>query len=534
MKNSLVYLFIALLLLFAAHCQEDDDNQLIQVGTLTSNATMFYSAAIPNPISIRVSQNGTVFVAYQQGFIHVIMPGTAGFMLLDISTLVTPADPAILDRGLIGFDLHRDFERNGLFYVFYTAPAATPGADLCPAGVLNSGVTCEQINSQINHVGKLVEYKWDRINPIVETRVLFVLKHPFNGGHSWNTLKYNRYQNRLYLALGDAGCANDPFGLVQNRNYFAGKVISFDMNELAWACAEPVATFSDLSSLCNASVGRIVLEGFGLRNPSGLMFSNFGDDGEFGLDHVGNVMNDENGNDDENENEFENDEWNYLIFDNTPQYGEINYAIGDELPNFGWPHLDSNICHIGFNRSNLCPELESLVPTELLGLFKIPIATVPVNPGFTYPTISSGVILGRSFLRTIFNASNDRRKNLDNLILFSAPANGTSGVNGTAVAGSSLYAVRIRSDYEQQFVNDLDRCSEEEDGSQGWGLGRLVEEMDVRQLIPIPITAGVDPGAVITTMYNDGRQIYFGLSTGVINVLRLAKAAPVVTPTGKK
>jgi len=105
-------------------------------------ATGFVS---PVQIVTAPGHNSRRFVIDQIGKIWGLNP--AGQRMpepfLDISSKITPLTPAYDERGLLGLAFHPDFERNGRFFVFYTAP---PGPHT-PAGY-NNRTTIAEYRSQ--------------------------------------------------------------------------------------------------------------------------------------------------------------------------------------------------------------------------------------------------------------------------------------------------------------------------------------------------------------------------------------------------
>jgi len=155
-------------------------------------ATGFVS---PVQIVTAPGHNGRRFVIDQIGKIWGLNP--AGQRLpdpfLDISSKITPLTPAYDERGLLGLAFHPDFERNGRFFVFYTAP---PGPHT-PAGYDNRTT--------------IAEYRSQGAQQIVadpsSERIILQVEHP-QANHNGGTLAFGP-DGYLYISIGDGGGRDD-------------------------------------------------------------------------------------------------------------------------------------------------------------------------------------------------------------------------------------------------------------------------------------------------------------------------------------
>ncbi|HZY87820.1 MAG TPA: PQQ-dependent sugar dehydrogenase [Gemmataceae bacterium] len=149
-----------------------------------------------------------VFVATQHGVIHVFpndQKATATKVFLDISAKVRYDDNSN-EEGFLGLAFHPDYKKNGELYVFYTDKRA-------------------KLTNVLSRF-RVSRDDPDRADPASEEELLRV-QHPF-WNHDGGTVCFGP-DGYLYLALGDGGAANDPFGNGQNLGSILGKVLRLDV-----------------------------------------------------------------------------------------------------------------------------------------------------------------------------------------------------------------------------------------------------------------------------------------------------------------
>jgi glucose/arabinose dehydrogenase len=150
-----------------------------------------------SPVQIVTSpgRNGRRFVIDQIGKIWGLNP--AGQRMpepfLDISSKITPLTPVYDERGLLGLAFHPDFQRNGRFFVFYTAP---PGPNT-PAGY-NNRTTIAEYRAQ---GGQAIH-----ADPSSE-RIILQVEHP-QANHNGGTIAFGP-DGYLYISIGDGGGRDD-------------------------------------------------------------------------------------------------------------------------------------------------------------------------------------------------------------------------------------------------------------------------------------------------------------------------------------
>jgi glucose/arabinose dehydrogenase len=145
-----------------------------------------------------------VFVATQHGVIHVFpndQQADKTRIFLDIQDRVVYDDNQN-EEGFLGLAFHPNYKKNGELFVFYTTKKA----------------------KLTNVISRFRVSKDDpnRADPASE-EVLLTIKKPF-WNHDGGTLCFGP-DGYLYIAHGDGGAANDPFGNGQKLSTLLGKVL---------------------------------------------------------------------------------------------------------------------------------------------------------------------------------------------------------------------------------------------------------------------------------------------------------------------
>ena len=148
------------------------------------------------PVALREAPDDSdrLFVVDQTGLIRIIAED--GDLLpqpfLDLRARTVQVSAGFDERGLLGLAFHPDYEDNGRFYVYYSAPlrqGATPGFD------------------HTSHVSEFtVSSDPDRANPSSERVLLQVDQPQFN--HNGGMVEFGP-DGYLYLSLGDGGGGGD-------------------------------------------------------------------------------------------------------------------------------------------------------------------------------------------------------------------------------------------------------------------------------------------------------------------------------------
>lgn len=274
---------LALLLIPAAIAACDDDDisgppRGPDPGTLGPSPM---GAAIPvraelvaegltSPIAIVPAHDGSgrIFLVDQAGLVRIVTDD--GDLLatpfLDVRSRIVPLMAQFDERGLLGLAFHPNYEQNGRFFVYYSAPLRS-GA---PAGY--------------NHTARIAEYHVSsnaNVADAASERVILEVDKPqFN--HNGGTVAFGP-DGYLYISLGDGGNANDV-GLGHVDDWFddndggngqdieqnlLGNILRIDVDG-----GTPYAVPSD-----NPFVGRRGLDeiwAYGFRNPYRMSFDRAG------------------------------------------------------------------------------------------------------------------------------------------------------------------------------------------------------------------------------------------------------------------
>jgi glucose/arabinose dehydrogenase len=165
------------------------------------------------PIVLTHAGDGSnrVFVATQHGVIHVFPNDPAAEktqVFLNIQERVRYNDKEN-EEGFLGLAFHPQYKKNGEFFVFYTLK--------------------NEKNKHTNIVSRFRVSKDDpnRADPASEEE-LPRIEHPF-WNHDGGTLCFGP-DGYLYIAVGDGGLANDPFGNGQNLKTLLAKILRIDVD----------------------------------------------------------------------------------------------------------------------------------------------------------------------------------------------------------------------------------------------------------------------------------------------------------------
>jgi glucose/arabinose dehydrogenase len=163
------------------------------------------------PILLTHAGDGSnrIFVPLQEGKIHVFPNDDAATqtkIFLDLSKRVKYYDREN-EEGLLGMAYHPKFKQNGEFFVFYT-----------------------DVKKKLNNVVsrfRVSKSDPDRADPDFEEEIIRFAKPFWN--HDGGTIAFGP-DGCLYVAHGDGGAANDPYGNGQNLKTLLGKVLRLDID----------------------------------------------------------------------------------------------------------------------------------------------------------------------------------------------------------------------------------------------------------------------------------------------------------------
>lgn len=152
---------------------------------------------LTTPVALAQPDDGTdrLFIVQQTGQIRVVLAD--GTLLdepfLDVTDRMVELRENFDERGLLGLDFHPEYESNGLFYVYYSAPLR----DSAPSGWDNTSVIAEfQVSDADPNIA----------DPESERILLQVDQPQFN--HAGGTVRFG-LDGLLYVSLGDGGGADD-------------------------------------------------------------------------------------------------------------------------------------------------------------------------------------------------------------------------------------------------------------------------------------------------------------------------------------
>ncbi len=161
--------------------------------------------------------SGRIFAPTQQGVIYVLASADAkeAKVFLDLEPKVSYSDKTN-EEGFLGMAFHPRFKENGEFFVYYT-------------------------NKHTPHQNVVSRFRVSKDDPSKadpeSEEILLVFDKPF-WNHDGGTLAFGP-DGHLYIAVGDGGLANDPFGNGQKLSKLLGKILRIDVDrksgDLAYA-----------------------------------------------------------------------------------------------------------------------------------------------------------------------------------------------------------------------------------------------------------------------------------------------------------
>lgn len=215
-----------------------------------------------SPITAKsaADDSGRLFVVDQVGQIWILQNGRLmAEPFLDVSDRLVDLNPGYDERGLLGLAFHPQYQENGRFYVFYSAPLRESAPDTW------------------DHTNVIAEFRVSESDPNMadagSERILLEIDHP-QGNHNGGTLEFGP-DGYLYISEGDGGGANDvgeghsEIGNGQDVTDLLGNVLRIDVDG-----PEPYGIPSD-NPFVDAD-GRDEIFAYGLRNPYRFSFDRGG------------------------------------------------------------------------------------------------------------------------------------------------------------------------------------------------------------------------------------------------------------------
>ncbi|GAB1858300.1 hypothetical protein MHTCC0001_31370 [Flavobacteriaceae bacterium MHTCC 0001] len=187
-------------------------------------AQITYESAFPQisfsfPVEIQAPNDNTdrLFVVEQEGVIKVFprnsnVTSNSVTTFLDIKNKVSFANGQ--EIGLLGFAFHPNFNTNGYFYVYYTAPTSAAGG-VSIKMVLSRFSVSNSNNNIANADSELILFQFD--------------KNQNNSNHNGGKIAFGP-DGYLYISIGDGGGANDHKGNAQDINTPFGSMLRIDVD----------------------------------------------------------------------------------------------------------------------------------------------------------------------------------------------------------------------------------------------------------------------------------------------------------------
>ncbi|MCC6484050.1 MAG: PQQ-dependent sugar dehydrogenase [Armatimonadetes bacterium] len=189
----------------------------VQQGNLTLELQTLASG-LQSPLTVTNAGDERLFIAEQTGKIKIYRHGSIlATPFLDIASKLTAISPNYDERGLLGLAFHPNYKTTGKFYVYYSAPATSPGYD-------HRSVISEFTVSGNPDVADLSS-----------ERVLLSYDEP-QMNHNGGDLHFGP-DGYLYISSGDGGNGGDVgFGHTdvtgngQDKTKFLGKLLRIDVD----------------------------------------------------------------------------------------------------------------------------------------------------------------------------------------------------------------------------------------------------------------------------------------------------------------
>ena len=180
---------------------------------------VFPALKTERPVWISEAPDGSrrMFIVYQPGQVLIVKPGSDGSDAKEFFNIESRRPDFDNECGLLSLAFHPGFATNGLFYVYY-----------------NQRNPANQNSKPLNYPFRSVisEFKVSATNAdeadLKSERILLEVPQPF-GNHKGGQVSFGP-DGYLYIALGDGGSADDPFGSGQNTASLLGKILRVDVN----------------------------------------------------------------------------------------------------------------------------------------------------------------------------------------------------------------------------------------------------------------------------------------------------------------
>jgi glucose/arabinose dehydrogenase len=235
-----LYFITGLLLVFFVGCAQSAEDYKSKTGNMEVQEA-FPNLSFTRPVDLQHANDNRLFVVEQAGVISVFSNEPAvenATVYLDIEDRV---DDGGNEEGLLGLAFHPDYQRNGFFYVNYTA--SNPDRTVISRfSVSTADPDKAEKSSEL---------------------VLLEIPQPYSN-HNGGQLAFGP-DGYLYIAVGDGGSGGDPQNNGQNLNTLLGTILRIDVN--AKAAGKNYAIPADNPFAANSQGYREEIWAYGLRNP---------------------------------------------------------------------------------------------------------------------------------------------------------------------------------------------------------------------------------------------------------------------------
>jgi glucose/arabinose dehydrogenase len=182
------------------------------------------------------------------------------------------------EEGLLGLQFDPEYAQNGFVYVDWTEKVAEREGDM-------GGTKAKSVHQSV--ISRFTTKPGDNgvrvVDPASELRLMEVFQ-PY-GNHKGGTLRFGP-DKMLYIAFGDGGLANDPFGNGQNKKSVLGKVLRIDVRG---ASKEKPYSIPEDNPFAKDAEARGEIWCWGMRNPWRISFDRETGDlwcGDVGQDRI--------------------------------------------------------------------------------------------------------------------------------------------------------------------------------------------------------------------------------------------------------
>ncbi|HZN41451.1 MAG TPA: PQQ-dependent sugar dehydrogenase [Planctomycetota bacterium] len=212
-----------LLCLCTARAQDGGSDELPAGPAIAYEDAFPAQAGFDRPlfVAFHASDPEHAYVVTQPGFVFVVPRDAAGSdqrAFLDIGKNVFLDN---WEEGLLGFAFDPDYEKNGFVYAYWSERIEVR------EGVMGDGTRVKSNRQSV--IARFPTKAGDggRVADAAGELRLMEIFQPF-GNHNGGTIEFGP-DRMLYVALGDGGAANDPYGNAQSKQMLLGKVLRIDV-----------------------------------------------------------------------------------------------------------------------------------------------------------------------------------------------------------------------------------------------------------------------------------------------------------------